>query len=197
MAKIIYNYLNSNTDKRNSLFIVGLDHARKSSPNLPKKTGTLLKQLMGKNVFSITSHTMISDNAHWLGKVRYGLFDCVFEKNKNKPVAFDLKNSPFGKEPFDMLQDVRFEYGCGNYEDFYDGYLFLCPLEKESYEYELKELFTPAFVEELKRRAYISNSNEAYYNIPANEISVEKICNQLDADLQKSKNQRYWKYFQK
>jgi hypothetical protein len=197
MAQIIYNHIINKPDKRNCLFIVGQDHARKSSPNMPAKAGTLLKELMGKNVFSITSHSLINDNTHWLGEVRYGLFDSVFEKNKNLPVAFDLKNSPFGKEPFDALQNIRFILDCGNYEDFYDGYIFLYPLKSEPYEYELKELYTLAFVEELKRRAYISNSKEAYYNLPVDSVSVEKIHNQIDSDLQRSNNRRYWTFYNK
>jgi hypothetical protein len=30
----------------------------------------------------------------------------------------------------------------GNYEDFYDGYIFLLPLKDEPYDYELPELYT-------------------------------------------------------
>ena len=106
-----------------------------------------------------------------------------------------MNNSPFGKEPFDALQNVRFEYGCKTYEDFYDGYIFICSLKEEAYEYELKELYTVDFVEELKRRAYLSNSNEAYYNISVDSISVEAIHNKIDSDLQKSSNKRYWQFY--
>jgi hypothetical protein len=35
------------------------------------------------------------------GKIRNGLYDCVFEMNGNVTVAFDLAGSPFGREPFD------------------------------------------------------------------------------------------------
>ncbi|MDR1984042.1 MAG: hypothetical protein LBQ28_04370 [Prevotellaceae bacterium] len=201
MAEIIYSYLKNKSDGRNCLFIVGQEHARKSSPNKPVKAGTLLKKLMGNNsqmqIFSTISHAMISDNANWLGKVRYGLFDYIFEKTGNVPIAFDLGNSIFGKEPFDASQNVRFEQGCGNYEDFYDGYIFLCPLAEEPYDYELKELYTDDFVEELKRRAFLSNDREAYYGIPVDSLTKEKIHEQMDSGLQQSNNKKYWMFYKK
>jgi hypothetical protein len=137
----------------------------------------------------------MTNDDYILGEIRKGLFDCVFEKNGNLPVAFDLANSPFGKEPFDADADVRFSPNCGNYEDFYDGYIFLCPLKDEPYEYELTELFTDKFVEELKRRARISSDKDAYYDIPANNITKEKIIETIKSDKEISGDRRYFEYF--
>jgi hypothetical protein len=198
MAEIIYSYMQNKNDSRNCLFVVGQYHAQKSSSFQPIKAGTLLKQLTENNpkmqIFSTISHAMISDNIDFLGEVRHGLFDYAFEKNENTPIAFDLKNSPFGNEPFDASNN----YEYGNYEDFYDGYIFLCPLKDEPYDYEIKELCTPAFLEEMKRRIYIMNSDILFdFDIPAEGATVEKIHELFDSSLQESNNKKYWKFYNK
>jgi hypothetical protein len=194
MAEIITKSLNIN-DKRHSLFIVGMWHAKKSSLNKQISAGTILSETLPEHtLFSIISHSMISDNTGWFGQFRYGLFDAIFDINKNKPAAFDLKDSPFGKEPFDALQDVRFSAGCGTYEDFYDGYIFLCPLRNEPYAYELSELYTDKFVEELKRRAAIVDDKEGWYDIPLEALSKETIIDKMKTDKAKSDDRRYFEY---
>jgi hypothetical protein len=193
MAEIIYRNLNIN-DKRHSLFIVGMDHAKKSSSGRIS-AGTLLAEKLPENaLFAVGSHALITDNVRWLGQVRYGLFDAVFEKSGNQPVAFDLKNSPFGQEPMDALHN-RFSPDCRSYEAFYDGYIFLCAVKDEPAEYELPELYTDKFVEELKRRAALSNSKEGWYGIPAEELSKERIIEKIKTDKEKSGDKRYFKYF--
>jgi hypothetical protein len=192
MANIIAKNIKQLIDSRNALFIVGMNHARKSSPNYPVKAGTLLAEHFQKeDIFSIMTHTMISDNINNCGRIRYGLFDVVFEKNGNTPTAFDLYNSPFGKETFDAVQSIRFAPSGGCFEDFYDGYIFLSPLNEEAYDYTLYELFTDEFVEELKRRALISKNSNAWYDIPIAEISKEKIIENIKIDAEKRQNKRW------
>ncbi|MDR1348878.1 MAG: hypothetical protein LBJ63_10745 [Prevotellaceae bacterium] len=192
MAEIVYSYLQNKSDDRNCLFIIGQGHAQKSSPSIRITAGTLLKQLTENNpqmrIIATNSHSMKNDNHNWLGKVRYGLFDYVFEKTGNTPIAFDLKNSLFGKEPYD--DGLVFGYLYGNYEDFYDGYIFLCPLKEEPYDYELKELYTDDFVEEMKRRANITNQKDVF-GIPVDSVTKEKIHDILDSNKQKSNNKRF------
>jgi hypothetical protein len=192
MANIIIKSIQQLPDHRNALFIVGMNHARKSSPTFPVRTGTMLAEYFQKDeIFSIMTHTMITDNSNHCGKLRYGLFDAVFERNKNTPVAFDLHNSPFGKEPFDANQRIRFEPSVGNFEDFYDGYIFLCPLDEELYDYTLYELFTDEFVEELKRRAFITKNPNAWYDISIEEISKEKIITIIKMDAENRHHKRW------
>ncbi|MDR1553083.1 MAG: hypothetical protein LBS69_06445 [Prevotellaceae bacterium] len=192
MADIVEKTIRTKIDNRNCLFIVGMNHARKSSPDFPVKAGTLLAQKFSRNdIFSIMTHTMISDNSNFCGKIRYGFFDYIFERNGNIPVAFDIFDSPFGKESFDAVQNVRFEAECGNYEDFYDGYIFLSPLENEEYDYTLFELFTDGFIEELKRRAYITNSKYGWYDIFVDELTKEKIIDKIKEDILAKGNKRF------
>lgn len=192
MANVAENILRTKKDTKNSLFIVGSNHARKSSPNNSQKASTLLAERFPKSfVFSIMTHSMIGDNTGFCGPIRYGLYDYLFAYNGNTPIAFDLWDSPFGKEPFDALQEVRYEPSCGNYEDFYDGYIFLAPLESEEYDYTLYELFTDEFIEKLKRRALVTNNNNAWYDIPVKNATKEKIIEKIKEEQQHQDN----KYF--
>jgi putative PIN family toxin of toxin-antitoxin system len=118
MAEIIENTLLNSSDKRNNLYIVGWGHAYKSPALLlgswqinGLSAGYLLSGKLGKeNVFSIFPHTVnMTNNGVVFGRIRNGLFDYVFSACGNRPVAFDLHNSPFGNELFvadEILEEV-------------------------------------------------------------------------------------------
>lgn len=171
MANIISETIQSQNSRRNNVFIVGLAHAYKSAvPGIavgrpksaakPTAAAQLVKIFSDKEVFSVFPHMpIISNNGTYHGKIRHGVFDHVFAKLGNKAIAFNLKNCPFGKEPFDGIYEITYDNRVGIYQDNYDAYLFLEPLEMEAEEYFLYELLTDEYVDELKRRAKISGSS--------------------------------------
>jgi len=171
MAKIISTTIKSKKSKRNNLFIVGNAHAYKSSipgiasgrpKNKSKLTAVaqLVKIFSDKEVFSIFSHgPIISNNGTIHGKVRQGVFDRAFAEYGNKPLMFNLNDSPFGKEPFDGIYEISYDKEVGSYQNNYDAYLFLEPLELEDEEYFLYELLTDNYIEELKRRSKMVGSS--------------------------------------
>jgi hypothetical protein len=198
MANTIEQNIKANSDVRNSIFIVGMNHARKSSPGEisrrnPVKAGTLLAERLPKeDIFSIMTHSTAGNNTRSCSRqIRYGLFDNAFEVNGDYPVAFDFKSSPFAEEYFDAIEEIRFEIDCGTFEDFYDGYIFLGPLKDEEYDYTLFEIFTDDFIEELKRRAFVANSKTGWYDIPIEELTKERIVNLLKTEQKKSGNKRF------
>ncbi|MDR1763683.1 MAG: hypothetical protein LBR64_07005 [Dysgonamonadaceae bacterium] len=174
MAETIVNTINNSQDKRNSLFIVGCMHAYKSSALQigsllinGLSAGYLLSEKLGNdNVFSIFTHTANGlNNGAILGKIRNGLFDYAFAENGNKPAAFDLKHSPFGKEMFDY-GDIRFDIKTGTFADNFDGYIFLQSLQDEVQDAPLYELYTDEFVEEIKRRFKIAGlEKETWFGV--------------------------------
>ncbi len=183
MADVIENYIRSGPDNRNHLFIVGNYHAMKNNFNsrLIKAAALLVERFSADSIFSILTHGPCSDNYGGVfGKARNGLFDYVFEKTGNQPLAFPLKNSPFGKEPYDMSEEWRAEPLIGNYEDCYDGYIFLGPVEEEEASYVLYEMFTEEYIVELKRRAEILQAKKIW-GIPVEEVTSEKLMNKRKA----------------
>lgn len=176
MANVIENYVKHSKDKRHHLFIVGVGHAYKS--NVPGRYSTpagqerqltagaqLVRRFPANEVFTLFQHVVTSDNTgNHKALIRHGFFDRVFEEAGNKPVAFNLKGSPFGAEPFDGLSENLFEEESGSYENNFDGYIFLQPLKEELAGRILYELFTDRFVEEMKRRSvYLGNTDHTFF----------------------------------
>ena len=200
MAQTVENYLNSANDKRNCLFIVGSGHAYKSDALTRggwlisgKSAANILCAKFGKDfIFTICTHApIISNNGIIFGQTRKGLFDWVFAENGNIPVAFDFKDSPFGKEPYDVDANIRFDAAVGSYEDNFDGYIFLQPLKDELASTTLFELFTDKFIEEIKRRANILNSeDEILPGIKLKELDRQTLIEKLKLEGTKKR----WKF---
>ena len=158
MADIIETSMKSRKDERGGLFIVGMGHAFKVRIETDEfdwiSAGAQLKERFSEqDVYITLTHIPIMDNiGNVEGLTNNGIFDDAFERNKNKPVAFDLADSPFGKELFDVFTELNSFEGLGNYENNFDGYIFLMPLKKEGSPYLLPELITGDFVQELRRR---------------------------------------------
>lgn len=167
MANVISEYINTTSDSRNCLFLVGCAHVYKSNVKgiastpqgmeVSQTAGAQLVQKHGaENVFTVFQHVLPGDNSgRNKALIRGGIFDAAFEANGNRPIGFDLANSPFGDEPFDGIHEIKWLSATGTYADNYDGYLFLHKLEDEPKNTNLIELYTSEFVEEIKRRAKI------------------------------------------
>lgn len=199
MADIIQWTIQSSKDTRNSLFIVGFGHAYKSHvlgtfSTPPGQTpalsagAQLVERFSGNDIFSIFPHCAVMSNTGALGgKIRNGLFDYVFGLNGNIPIAFDLKNSPFGKEPFDGMIPMKFDPKAGSYSKNYDGYIFFGKLEDEEKSTPLLELFTDDYVNEIKRRATMMGVMDLY-NVPIKDVKKEHIINTLKTNA----NDKLW-----
>ena len=192
MATIIEDYIQSSSDKRNCLFIVGNGHAYKSQVlfrarflQTGRSAGSLLlEKLPATDIFSIFTHSpKIANNGYLYGQLRKGLFDYTFAEIGNKPVAFNLHGSPFGKEPFDASAEICFDINAGNFMDNYDAYIFLQPLNEELNNTPLYELYTDDFIAEIKRRAYFlgyDTENDALWGIfKIKDLTKEQIIEYL------------------
>ena len=186
MANVIEQTIKTKTDKRNSLFIVGYGHAYKShvpggssaaQGQEPALTAgaQLVQRLSEKDVFVVLQHVPMGTNSGALGFVRQGLFDAVFEITGNKPIAFQLTGSPFGAEPFDTDYQMSFDNRTGNFADNFDGYIFLNPLKDEDSDYILYDIWSERFVNEMKRRAAITNFDMNRWLGHEGELTKEKI----------------------
>jgi len=194
MADVIENFVNSDNRGKNNLFIVGLAHAYKSaapsfdSGNIPENqnltaAALLSKKFSNSSVFSIFTHCPIIGNDGSLhGRKRNGLFDYVFHKLKNIPAGFNLKSSPFGKEPCDAVFEIMYHPNTGNYENNYDAYIFLEPLDEEPGEYFLFDLFSDDFIKELKRRAAMVGM-EKIFKCDLNNLTRESITAALNTKI--------------
>ena len=110
--------------------------------------------------------------------IRGGIFDQAFAEVGNRPVGFVLKGSPFGKEPFDGIYEMKYQAGTGAYQDNFDGYLFLHPLDGEPTNEPLWEVFSDQFISEMQRRsAYMGWGEDkgVWFGYKASELTKERI----------------------
>ena len=147
MASTILNYVNSMEDNRNALFISGTSHICKTI----ESAGSIISKKILNNSYTIFEHSPRNDD----GRIRYGMFDYAFYKTGDHPIAFELKNSPFGKEPFDGL----YPEGFGRYQDNYDGYIFFGSLDNEPNGEILLDLYSDKFINEIDRRLHLEGTS--------------------------------------
>ena len=201
MADVVEFTINTKADKRNCLFTVGYLHAYKS--HVPGSFSTprgqesalsagaqLVQRFSDKNVFAIFQHVPMGTNFGAIGLVRQGLFDATFKITGNKPIAFNLADSPFGKEPFDADFNNAFDNRVGNYADNFDGYIFLQPLIDDDTDYLLYDIISDPFIDEMKRRITIYGWGDLnrWFDIEG-EATTEKIIK----SLKKNEGQKRWK----
>ena len=193
MAQNISSTIKNQKGKRNNLFIVGDAHAYKSlvpgiasgreyNEALPTAAAQLSEMFSQEDVFTIFPHCpIISNDGKIYGKIRNGLFDQVFAEMGNGSIAFNLKDSPFGKEPFDGIYEIRYSTQAGSFEKNYDAYLFLEPLEIESEEYLFNSIITEDYLKELKRRAKMTNNSlEKWFDVDNAIIENIKMTKEFD-----------------
>lgn len=194
MADVIEHYIKTKNDPRNSLFLVGCGHACKSGletivtaegdvKEIKVAGGQLAQRLGTKNVFTVFQHVIPRDNmGGHRSSIRGGIFDQAFAEVGNRPMGFVLKGSPFGKEPFDGIYEMKYDARAGKYQDNFDGYLFLHPLADEPTNEPLWEVFSDQFIAEMQRRsAYMGwdKYDDVWFDCKISELTKEKIRKSL------------------
>lgn len=185
MADVIERYIKRSTDTRSCLFEVGCGHVYKNVrtrlPGTPT-AGALLRQRLGEEaIFTVFQHTFSWDNfGRNKAPLRGGVFDDAFASLGNRPVGFVLQDSPFGKEPFDGLYELKYLADGGLYEDNYDGYLFLHSLQDEPQSEPLYAVFDDDFIREMMRRAKVFGmEDETWHGCKASEMTKEEVLKNL------------------
>lgn len=178
MASTILNYLATKKDKRNALFIVGTAHVCKTI----ESAGSILTKEMSNNLYTVFTHYLSEDTGKNNKRIRHGMFDYAFYKSGDQPIAFELRNSPFGKEPFDGLYPI----GFGTYQDNYDGYIFFGSLDKEPNYECLVDLYSDKFILEMDRRFHLEGSSlKEYWKLK--ELSKKAVLEKVLKDRNKTR----------
>ena len=194
MADVIEQYIKTKSDTRGCLFLVGCAHVFKSNVAGIASAGgdgkeemtagaQLVQRFGSKNVFTVFQHVLPCDNSgRHRSFIRGGVFDQAFAENGNQPVGFLLQGSPFGKEPFDGIYELKYKAGTGTYQDNFDGYLFLHSLKDEPQSTPLLEVFNDEFITEIQRRSTYFDWNgrsEIFFGHKVSELTKELIHKEL------------------
>lgn len=92
-------------------------------------------------------------------RVGDGIWDSAFAENGNVPVAFDLRGTAFGREPYIGNHMLDVKRGT-QMSDAYDGLIFLAPYEDERFSAKPDEVYTPEFKILLARRYRIMRTDD-------------------------------------
>jgi len=90
-------------------------------------------------------------NVKWV-RMENGLWDNAFESYGNTPVAFDLKDTPFGSDEYIGNHMLNMAPGQTMY-DAYDALIFLAPVEKLRQTAMVDFIYTDEYKSELERRS--------------------------------------------
>lgn len=167
MAKNILDDLKAKTDPRNGFFIVGMGHAlegfRGPDGKPQPSAGHHLSQALGDQLFTVFQHApIITNQGETSGRLALGLIDSAFAALDDRPVAFTLEEGPFGKLPFDGMPDG---YLSGTFDEGYDAYLYLVPLESEIFSPLIEGFYSEEFMPEIDRRWRLMNGKPLFSDI--------------------------------
>ncbi|MAT70069.1 MAG: hypothetical protein CMJ58_11155 [Planctomycetaceae bacterium] len=156
MADNIRRDMATSADPRHALFIVGYAHlesVRHAGAEKPRRTaGVILREWLHDNLLTIVQHgPMIANMGRVFGRAAEGLFDEAFAEQGHAPVAFSLRGSQFGTHRFDLNGDER-DSAMSNFEEAFDAYLYLGPLEDERFSPLISGFYTDDFAQELDQR---------------------------------------------
>lgn len=166
MARNVLDDIRTKNDKRNGFFIVGMMHAMEelhiSEAAQRPSAGWHLKQALGDQLFTVFQHApVMTDRGVTSGRLTLGLIDTAFAKLDDRPIAFTLEEGPFGKLPFDGMPDADV---YGTFDDGYDAYLYLIPLEDEILSPLIEGFYCDEFMPEIDRRYRLMNDGKPLFS---------------------------------
>jgi hypothetical protein len=178
MARNVLDDIRTKNDKRNGFFIVGMMHAMEelhiSEGTQRPSAGWHLKQVLGDQLFTVFQHAPVMTNKGVTsGRLALGLIDTAFAKLDDRPIAFTLEEGPFGKLPFDGMPDADV---YGTFDDGYDAYLYLIPLEEEILSPLIEGFYCDEFMPEIDRRCRLMNDGKPLFSdidLPTTERVVK------------------------
>lgn len=146
-------------DSRHALFIVGYMHAManltRPGGEPMKSAGWHLREKLGEtNLCVVFPHSPVMSNMGEVkGRIALGLFETAFARLTNRAFAFPLDHGPFGEQVFDASLD---HLTADPFRNGYHAYLYLGPLEDETFSPLIPGFYSDAFVQELDRRHRIT-----------------------------------------
>ncbi len=122
-----------------------------------KNVGRYLTEKFGDKVASVYIMGLAYPNRNdEYTVVKGGKWDALFEKSNKTDIGFNLKNSPFGIEDFDVIpvDSIKRKY---SYEEMFTGLIFYKPIQEHKLMIGWKDFVTEDFEPEMRRRTIIFN----------------------------------------
>lgn len=168
MADYIINkyetFQQKKTERKKALIIMNYRHAFGNNFMYPKNmkpenVGRYLFEKYSNRVSNVLLNTLTfsevrSDSDVDIIAINDGKWDASFKALNKDDVGFDLKNSPFGNDYFDLWPFTKHNY---NYSDVFNGFVYYTPIEKIKLVFGVPDIVDSSFISELKRRNLLVN----------------------------------------
>lgn len=145
--------------RKKALVIMNYKHAflkdHRFLGKVTHNTGRYLSDYYKNNVASIYLMGLAIPKVGSYTVVKNGKWDYYFEKSKKTDVGFNLKNSPFGIEEFDVIPPDSIQQF--KYEDMFTGLVYYRLLQEHEIITGWEDFATDDFIPELYRRMKIFN----------------------------------------
>lgn len=152
MADYFLNHFKSIQDSsRNKAFVImNYPHSLRKWASLDNVQynsmfGSYIDNELGDRVCYLIANPYIFNT---LQPLAHGKWDAAFKYCQNKTIGFDFKNSPFGKDTFDVWS----ENGILSFEELYDGMLYINPISECQNVIGLAGFLDKGFSKEYMRR---------------------------------------------
>lgn len=149
----LYRFFES--PRKKTLIILNVPHHLKACEYWPHTTTSCIMARFPGRVATVKLNNFItrSDSTGIeLLPVANGRWDAAFAAMDNRPVGFDLQDSPFGRDGFDGYDQRPKIREKITYQDMFDGYIFYNPVEKMYNMSGIPGLVDAPFIPELLRR---------------------------------------------
>jgi hypothetical protein len=113
--------------------------------------GRYLKEHFNKKIASVLINTVYNRDDDNFYTLQNGKWDAAFELSVKYNVGFDLANSPFVQDSFDL-------YPIKNdllYKDVFQGFIYTSPVDSFIFEKGVENFITNDFKDEFRRRALL------------------------------------------
>lgn len=151
--------------RKKALVIMNTRHAylqdtHYSETEIRNNFGKYIKSELGSKVASVYLMGMAHpDNWKDYTVVKNGLWDYAFESTGKTDSGFNLYNTPFGAEKFDVTPN-GWNIDKFLYQDVFTGIIFYKPIEMHIKKTGWEGVLTPDFLPEIKRRLKLMDYNE-------------------------------------
>lgn len=152
-----YNKIIKTQKRKKALIIVNYRHGFTNIRYSEKgkkadNVGRYLKEKFGKKVANVLINDLYIDNNGNFHPYQNGKWDASFELLNKSNIGFDFKNSPFGKDNFDMYP-VKNDL---TYEKVFTGFIYSSPIDSFVFKKGVKNYMTKEFEKEYIRRMVIA-----------------------------------------
>lgn len=155
MAKNISNWYHANPNSK-ALIIMNYRHAytniywKKNGKKKADNVGRYLKEEFQNEITNVFLNSYANRRYSRKGKLHAkGKWDIAFHENNNNPVAFCLKDSPFGNDRFDDYPYIRTKL---KWNDVFDHFIFYNPISECQISMGIDNIIDIEFRKELERR---------------------------------------------